>query len=212
MAVQQPVHGVIRCVQTGTYGGVSMANVFHISAVPSDTPFTPAGVAAVAVIVRNAYVARFKSFISTSGSIGACIAQDLSSDTGASGVAPGSTAGTDAAVAGPANVALCITWKIDRHYRGGHPRTYLWGLTVSGPSGPNTWNASILTNITTAANGFLTDLDAGVPGSGITTMGLVAIHRKRNKLVLTPPLISPINSAVVDSRIDSQRRRLGKDR
>jgi hypothetical protein len=189
-----------------------MANVFHVSCVPSVDPFTPAAVAAVAVIVRNAYVARFKSFISTSGSIGPCLAQDLSSDTGASGVASGSIAGTDAATAGAANVSMCITWKIDRHYRGGHPRTYMWGLTISGPSGPNTWNASILTNATTAANGFMNDLGAGVPGSGITTMGLVAIHRKRNKLVLDVPLISPITAAVIDSRIDSQRRRLGKDR
>ena len=52
--------------------------------------------------------------------------------------------------------------------------------------------------------------------NGVTTSAgnarMSCVHYYRNKAILPVPLVSEITGAVVDSRVDSQRRRLGRDR
>lgn len=113
----------------------------------------------------------------------------------------------------PASTAACISWQIAPHYRGGHPRTYLSGLK-SGMIQDNTTLYNVWADsIDSAANAFHADLEAisGI-SSGISSVQHGVVSFVRNGEWRTPPVFYRIAGASVDSRIDTQRRRLGRDR
>lgn len=112
----------------------------------------------------------------------------------------------------PANIAACITWGIAPVYRGGHPRTYLAGISQDQIASVNSFSAGFLTALRTAADLFHSDLEAitGV-SSGISSVEHGVVSFVRDKAWRTPPVFYRINSSTMDNRIDSQRRRLGAD-
>lgn len=113
----------------------------------------------------------------------------------------------------PANVAMCITWQIAPHYRGGHPRTYLAGMVDGHQLDATTWQGASVSALSSAAAAFHTDLEAisGV-GSGITDVEHGVASFVRDGAWRTPPVFYRIVTGFVDTRIDTQRRRLGPDR
>jgi hypothetical protein len=127
---------------------------------------------------------------------------------------PGTRAGTDV----PNQVAAVISWKINHRYRGGHPRSY-WpaGVTADITSGRlwTTGAGSFQTTATAAANAFRTALNAITTGS--TTYKMVSWHIFNHDPVTGCPTIDPgrapytIQSGLCHGRVDTQRRRLGKE-
>jgi len=121
----------------------------------------------------------------------------------------GSTTGT----ALPANCACCLSWQIAPHYRGGHPRTYLCGFNVEDTSTTTSWSGSFITNAESAAQSYHEDLESiGPIGDGITTIEHGVVSFAAGGDWRDPPVFRRITGASVDSRIDTQRRRLGSDR
>jgi len=122
-------------------------------------------------------------------------------------------AGTGSGVGLPANVAMTISWSIAPSYRGGHPRTYMAGMSEDYRLTPSSWKAASAALLTSEAVSFHGALEAitGV-GSGISSVEHGVASFVRNKEWRTPPVFYRIASASVDSRIDTQRRRLGPDR
>lgn len=113
----------------------------------------------------------------------------------------------------PANIALCISWHIAPHYRGGHPRTYLAGLPMDATANNTTWAGDVLGGFNEAATLFHESIESlGPIGSGISTVLHGVVSFVRDNEWRAPPVFYRINSGTVDSRIDSQRRRLGRDR
>lgn len=112
----------------------------------------------------------------------------------------------------PANVALCISWTIAASYRGGHARTYLCGIPSTDAATVSTWNTSYAGVIAAGANTLHTDLEALTYGSiPSVEHGIVSfVHAGAWR---SPPIFRRIvaEGAHVDLRIDTQRRRLGKD-
>jgi hypothetical protein len=136
--------------------------------------------------------------------------QNLSSDTGATTVlALGGTPGTPA-LTSPNSLACCVTWKIDRHYRGGHPRSYIGPVSNAFMENQTTFTSAFVGTMLTSANAFRTAVNSIAISGG--SAELVAVHRVRSGAQLAVPLISPITTAAVDSRVDTMRRRLGRDR
>lgn len=132
-------------------------------------------------------------------------ARDAFEPSGTPGLADGSPT--------PASVAACISWNIAPHYRGGHPRTYLPGIPTEARSTVTTWGGSFLESATSAAQEFHTGLESiGAIGAGIETVehGIVSFQSAGDWR--DPPVFRRIIGARVDSRIDTQRRRLGRDR
>jgi hypothetical protein len=125
------------------------------------------------------------------------------------------TAGIAGAASGsalPASVSCCISWRIASHYRGGHPRTYLPGLNQEMMANVKTWDGGFRTSVANGATAFHTAIESL---SGITnvssidhgTMSFVDAGDWRD-----PPVFRRFSGdVVVDSRIDTQRRRLGPD-
>jgi hypothetical protein len=209
MTALKPVSQVARIVVEGKWGNQNTVNVYHWQKVTPVSPFTQAEIDSVASSFRGGYVANFIPLQVPAFVLGACVAVDLSSDTGVMGVVTTTTAGAAAGTSNPANVALVVSWEINRRYRGGHPRSYMPGTATANVSGTNSWVAGTLTAWSTAGDAFLASMNAMTPGAG-TTGRMVAVHRYRDKVELTSPLVSGITGSHVDTRIDSQRRRLGK--
>jgi len=120
------------------------------------------------------------------------------SDTGS-----GSLTGTQC----PANVAYLINWSISGTYRGGHPRTYLCGVAVSTESSSITMTSTERTNLTSAANNFLSDVNALTHGAIATVkLGTVAFFHANS--ALAPPVFKPYLSGACSPKFATQRRRV----
>jgi hypothetical protein len=109
------------------------------------------------------------------------------------------------------NCAMCISWRINAHYRGGHPRTYVPGInsaTVSPPGGNSYVSAAI-----GAMEAFAVEAISYIGGiegpSAAWALGSVSYYRDHE--LLETPQFYPYQNAIVGSRVDSQRRRLGKE-
>lgn len=110
----------------------------------------------------------------------------------------------------PANVALCISWKVRTSFRGGHSRTYLCGVPVNAELDARLWGDSVRAAAADAAQSFHNEFE-GLTYTGIESLehGMMSfVHDKEWRV---PPHFFRIYSWAVDGRIDTQRRRLGRD-
>lgn len=206
-----PLPGAVRIRIQQSMAGVNLQQVQHAIRSGAQVPWTQADVDVLAGNVRAVWVNNFIPLQVTALTLGSVVVEDLSSATGPVGTATGSTAGTDAGAPLSANAAACISWKINRRYRGGHPRMYVGGIAQTRLSNANTWLPAFVTAVDAAAEAFRTAVNATVLSGGGNAQ-LAVVHYRANGLPLVPPQASLISSAVVDTRVDSQRRRLGRDR
>jgi len=207
----KPVAGVAKVAFNGTLGNVNVANVMHVGAELDNTAWSQAQMDALATGMRGLYVTHFCPLITSNYSLLEVVATDLSTNEGLSSTMGGTTAGSQAGSVTPANVAVGITWKQRRRFRGGHFRTYLPPPgTATYYSTSNTWSAAAVTAYTAAALAFRTGVASLNPGA--RACQLVAVSRVQDDQWLDPPFVYAITSQGVDTRMDSQRRRLGKDR
>lgn len=89
-------------------------------------------------------------------------AAQVVSSTGATGAASGTTV--------PEGTAVIIKKKIARRYRGGHPRVYIPGATVTSLAGPNQWNATSLANYVSAFQTYINAASAVTNPAAIGTI------------------------------------------
>jgi hypothetical protein len=210
VVAQRPVPNVVRCIVHSAVQTVNQVNVFHVAVDPG-SGISQGEVTTIATGVRNAFKNNYRPQLSNELTLKEVFALDLSTDLGAQATVSGSDTGAIASAAMSANIAMCVTWTIQRHYKGGHPRTYLGGVPGQWANSNTGWSPAAVTAINGATTAFLAAVNAIVPSSGRTAT-LVAVHRVRNGAVLTNPLVSNITGGFIDTRIDSQRRRLGRDR
>lgn len=204
----KPVPGVARVTCRGTAQGQAIVNVFHVKWTGGN--HTSASILYIANVVQAAYTAQFRPRLNSNWSGDSVRAVDLSSPTGEEATVSLTGQGTIAGVTTPQSAACCITWRIMRHYRGGHPRTYLGPIGQNAIESATSFTAVYQSDVQTAATTFKDAINAGtVAGAALR---LVAVHRVVGGVELLVPETSDIVSAVVDSRIDTMRRRLGRDR
>lgn len=121
---------------------------------------------------------------------------------------------TPGALGSPAlspQVAACWSWTINRRHRGGHPRTYLAGLTtvITTSVGSNMISSTWQNNLVINAQNFMLTINASVAGSLTWQLGTISYYN--NHLALDPPVFYPYLGVEVGARLDTQRRRLGKE-
>jgi hypothetical protein len=111
------------------------------------------------------------------------------------------------------NTALCVSWQVAAHYRGGHPRTYFCGLKQNDTVDVQSWTPSTISAWQSAANAFHATVNTfnygAIQGVRLGTVSFVLRNQWRSPTVFRDFVNG---GAVVDSRIDSMRRRLGPDR
>lgn len=203
-----PVPQTAKVIVKGHLGSVVANNVFHVDYAADFLGAVQAPLLAASFYA--AYCTAFQGLFATGSVIDQCIVQDIASDTGATGEHDGTTGGTNLSPPGPANVAACITWHVATHYKGGHPRTYLPFVPNNQCTDGRTWTSSYQALLSAAAPAFLTAINGIGSGAG-GPVTLVAVHRAKHKVLLTPPTTEPITAGSVDARVDSMRRRLGRD-
>lgn len=155
------------------------------------------------------------TLINNNTNVASVTAADLTSPSGAVGLNTTSRVGaTVPASPLPNNTAMCITWKVQSRWRGGHPRTYMTGFNQALVVNGNSWSGSFITSMNTQVLAFRTALNAITAGSLAWTFVCLRRHQTLvdgTHVILNPAVPIPITSGFVDSRIDSQRRRLGPD-
>jgi hypothetical protein len=204
----EPVPGVVRVTFLGQQQGVNVNNTIHVDNGAAG-PTSAAQLTILATGMKAAFETHFLPLINANYHELGVHAIDLTSPSGAEAQVASSGTGGKSAFASNAASSVCISWKTSLHYRGGHPRMYLCAGDASTILNGTTIAATELTAYNTAANNFLTAI-----GTIATTLSVHPVLVRRHALgaKLVPPQVYPITSAVVDSRIDIQRRRLGKDR
>jgi hypothetical protein len=206
-----PAAKVIRVALKSVLGDdMDVLNIFHILGTIAG-PYAAATLTNVAADVFTSWTGRMAPQQSSSMQYVSAEAKDLSVVNG--GVAtytPGApVAGGVAGNVEPANVAICVSWKEFLSYRGGHPRTYCSGIAEAGRLDPQHIEASYAAGIQLAGTNFIADL-AGDTVSGFgSPLTLCVVHYRLNDVAQTPPIVSPILACTVNTRYDSQRRRLG---
>lgn len=146
--------------------------------------------------------------------------EDLTSPTAGFGVWDGSHTGTRAGTPVTAGACLVIKQHINRRYRGGHPRVYLYSLTEADQQDANSWNPADSAAVVSAWGLFQGAIATGAP-AGITAIGQVNVSyfqgftnhtfpsgrvRPIPNLRATP-VIDLITSYSPNNQIASQRRR-----
>lgn len=208
-----PAPQVVRVALTGLTQARPWANIIHLQYIgtrPTNTTLD-----ALCVSIGSAWATSLAAQVASTTSITLITAVDLSDVNGAGGssnqVVPGTGTGTNPL---PVNCALCITWKTAARWRGGHPRTYLPGMIGTNVTNGNQWTSAYRTATNTAATTFHNNLNALTTGGNTWTHVCLRRHQTLvdgSHVVLNPAVPIPITTTLVDSRIDSQRRRLGPD-
>lgn len=119
-----------------------------------------------------------------------------------------SNAGSHSGSNGPDAICSVINWSISDYYRGGHPRTYLPGPDTSDVLTGNSLASSFQSALATAANSFITDVNALTHG-GISAAALGTVRFASANAWLSPPVFRAYNAANVRQKLGTQRRRYG---
>ncbi len=200
---------VVRVVYSGTFGGAKWANVFHVQT--ANTGLTGPDAVILATGLIAAWQARLAALHTTATSLTNCTVVDLTSSSGAQAAVSAAVAGTFSNTAAlPANVALVGSLKISRRYRGGHPRMYLTGQSGTNTSNNINWASTWVTTSGTAFTNWRSDVNAlTTASSGAVT--LICLSYYSAGVLRAIPQQDAVTSIVVHSRVDTQRRRLGKE-
>lgn len=196
----------------GTIGGQAWANTFWLrngnGVQPSATDFANA-----VADFHGKYIAAFLEHLNVDVLVNGCnglyygeTGADLGFDY------TKSDTGSMAGAALPSQVSTGISWAVQAHYRGGHPRTYLPPCADTVLETTRLFDTSFTAAVRQAANDFHAAVNALVHGdySG-ARLGTVSFQLRN--AWRTPPIFRDYipNQAQVDQRIDTQRRRLGRD-
>jgi hypothetical protein len=134
---------------------------------------------------------------------------DLTTRTSGSGIGTGSWAGGHTESVLPASSSLLCHWGVPVRYRGGHPRTYLAGLTQDRLTNNQEISGSAQTTFDSDFAAFVSAVEARVEsGTSLHSFVLVRVNHDP-----TPPTLVgtfEISAGGVQQRVCTQRRRLGK--
>jgi len=182
-------------------------NIFY-AGYTGGTPITGTDLSSACHQMLTAYETRFTTHLSSDLVTQSCSAVDLSSSLGATGNFSSALTGGGGSTTEAASIALCVSWAIGRHYRGGHPRTYLPGIPTGARQDAGHVTAAYATAVQTDAIGFISAVN------GITTTGrtwlFVTVHYYSGGVISITPITDNITGAAVNTRYDSQRRRTGR--
>lgn len=201
---------VLKVAVRGTIQGTGWVNTFHVKytgTAPSAADLTTFA-NALAPIYKNRLMTGTQSTGSTMVGIDVT---DLSAETSPKVTTTQSQAGNVAGTALPAGSSIVISWNIQRRYRGGHPRTYVPGLTITSLNSSNSSQVSAaqISTLGAGASGFISDVAALTVGTA--SCKLVCLSYYQGRALRGTPQTFDITGAAVHSRMDSQRRRLGKE-
>lgn len=204
-----PVANHCRVKISGTHLGGPFNNLFYIRYAGSQPD--QASLTTLAAQLSSDYSLAFGPVLHTQTIVQRCDVWDLSANTGAVGFDTTTHAGT---VSGTnymsASMAVCVSWMVQMRWRGGHFRTYVPGKFVTDLTNGRTLTTTYQAAVLTAARGFRTAVNGRSLGGAQIVFAAVRYHHDAGQAYPAGyPLV--VNDAAVRSRVDTQRRRLGKE-
>lgn len=217
MAKLGPLPDVQSCIKLryiGTKNSVAWVNVLHMrySGAPPDVN----GAIAVANAAAAAWNTNLAPLLPTNVQLVTTEVTDLSSrnnipqspGTAHSGgdIAAGNDLGNQA--------AMVISLYPQQRYRGGHPRMYLPAPGDAHVQSGHTFNPTWLGTAKTSAQAWYTAMNAITAGGSTYSLVCVSYYtHDANHLPIYKPVpdVWPILGTTIHSRLDTQRRRLGKE-
>lgn len=197
-------------IEGKTAGNVNWANVFWATCASASTP-TPANLNSLASQLYSCYSTGLLGLLGNDLSQQRCVVNFY----GAPGTqvvgeyATTNMGGSD----NPTEVdslSACISWQFPATWRGGKPRTYMPGLPSEAFETSNTLASAFQTALLSAAAGFRADVNASAAGP-VSAMVLSVMSFFSGNSPRALGVAFPITGEVVHPRIDSMRRRLGKE-
>lgn len=205
------VAGVVKIRLLGkTGGGVNWANVLHAKVTGSLTQTT---LTTCATSIRGYWASDLATLIASNTTLTTVEITDLTTRSSAQGTDLTGGTGTNANPAGPNSLAACLTLRIPNRYRGGHPRLYMPGVPTVAVSNGSVWAAGIANSYQTSGRAFMNHINALVVGGTTWQLCAVSYYKSVNHVqsYKQPPEVYIISDVVCHSRVDSMRRRLGKE-
>lgn len=120
----------------------------------------------------------------------------------------------------PVQVAMAFSWIVRLRYRGGHGRIYVPAGVQASIAGGRLWDPTFRATAATAANNFRTTIEGLSVGTVQVNFVVLSYFSGSHKTPADPhpdpvlratPLPIPVVQAAVRTRVDTQRRRLGKE-
>jgi hypothetical protein len=124
-------------------------------------------------------------------------------------------AGGDSGAPLDASVSVVVSWRVGTIWRGGHPRSYIPGVSQDRLSSVGSFSSATVTDYQAAAAEYLSLLNASGPGDFDTvTMGCLRRFADGGSetippTYLDPPVFVPFTGVTTRAHVGSQRRRLG---
>jgi len=203
-----PAPNALKIKISGTTQGRPIVHIQHAQ-YSGGTP-SVGDLTTIAGVVRSAWNANFASQMHALTTYNLFEVTDLASAVGNVGqnttaVTGGGGTGTGVSV----GQAMVVSWHTALHFRGGHCRTYLALRATTDIQNGNSLTPSAVTALTTAAAGYLAATT--LQTSGALTWSLAMLSYRHNNAPRPTPLTFVVTSGVVHNRLDTQRRRLGKE-
>lgn len=204
MPALQPVPLTVKMAVSGILSGVPIACIYHERY--TGGPPSAAECALFATDVFTQWTTTFGFVLNSDLVITLATVTDLNSNTGASGTHSGVATGSVFSAPAPNQCAAVVNWHAGTRYRGGHPKTFLPGLSNIDFANPVSLTATAQAAFASAAANFRTNL-ATITHGGTVFQGLAVVHYKKAHAVLTPPQTEFIVSESCRQMVGSQRGR-----
>jgi hypothetical protein len=208
-----PVAQCLRVAAHGTIDAYPFASLFNWKYTGGST--TSVELDTFCNSFGSAWNTHFAGLYPASTRLTGVVAYDMTAPDAPQGQAGFATPGSRVGTMLPAQVACCVTWKVNYRWRGGHPRTYFpFGVTGDLADAAH-FNQTFTDPVDTACEAFRAQVNSLLLGSKVGYMALVRRQHTPIKgqppVNFDPPLVLVINGSEVDTRVDTQRRRLGRD-
>lgn len=131
-------------------------------------------------------------------------AKSIASDEALQSILSEPLAGLNASIALPANVAVCVTKRTGLTGRSARGRMYFWGIPSSYAEDTRHLSEAARSNYADAADALLTAIASSGGGAAVISY----YHNNLPRVSASVRLITSME--VRDTRLDSQRNRLGK--
>lgn len=198
---------VLRVRVAGTNQTTLWNNIFYLQY--TGTAPQVGDLTTIAGSIATAWTTNIAPLCATSVALTEIDLTDLTSATAATSSTTVTGAGTRAGQALTTNVACVVSWAVNLRYRGGHPRNYMPAGVAADVTAGHLWAGAFVTAMLAGARGFRTALNAITFGS--STMHLILLSYYFNKVLRPSPLPITVTDAKVHGRVDTQRKRLGKE-
>lgn len=169
----------------------------------------------ISTTIMSAWTSNIKPVLLNAVTLNFIDLQDVSSRTGAYYQnTTGGVGSVAASVALPNSIAMCISLKVAKRYRGGHGRIYQMGFNAADVTTGANWVTARANACNSGWNNFVLGLNSITAGSNTYTAVVASYYTHdaaKHQIFKTPPETYPILGTAVHTRVDSQRRRLGKE-